>query len=311
MCHVLELFTREHLAQAANGFSESNLLGRGGFGYVHKGVLPDGRVVAIKQLKPGSQQGEREFKAEVEILSRVHHRNLVSLVGHCFSAAERTMMLVYEFVSNKTLEFHLHGKGRPTMDWTTRMKIAIGSAKGLAYLHEDCKPRVIHSDIKAANILLNNDFEPKVADFGLAKCLSDTNTHVSNQAAGTFGYIAPECVAIGKITEKSDVFSFGVVLLELISGREPLSKTESFTDGMVDWARPLLFQALENGNFEGIADPRLQNNYNPEEMNRMVDCAANCVSHSAGHRPRMSQIVQALGGHICLDDLDEQSTPRS
>ncbi|OVA06216.1 Protein kinase domain [Macleaya cordata] len=180
-------FTYEELVRATDGFSEANLLGQGGFGYVHKGILPNGKEVAVKQLKVGSGQGEREFQAEVEIISRVHHKHLVSLVGYCSTGAQR--MLVYEFVPNNTMEFHLHGKGRPTMDWATRLKIALGSAKGLAYLHEDCHPKIIHRDIKAANILLDMRFEAKVADFGLAKFSSDTNTHVSTRVMGTFGTV--------------------------------------------------------------------------------------------------------------------------
>ncbi|XP_028771729.1 proline-rich receptor-like protein kinase PERK1 [Neltuma alba] len=301
-------FTYEELAFATNGFSDSNLLGQGGFGYVHKGVLRNGKTVAIKQLKSGSRQGEREFQAEVEVISRVHHRHLVSLVGYCIAGVQR--MLVYEFVPNNTLEFHLHGKDRTTMDWATRMKIAIGSAKGLAYLHEDCHPKIIHRDIKASNILLDDNFEAKVADFGLAKFSSDAETHVSTRVMGTFGYLAPEYAASGKLTEKSDVFSFGVVLLELITGRRPVDKTESFADdSMVEWARPLLSQAMENGNFDALADPRLQNSYNSDEMLRMIACAANCVRYSARHRPRMSQVVRALEGNISLDDLNEGSTP--
>ncbi|XP_062089337.1 proline-rich receptor-like protein kinase PERK1 [Humulus lupulus] len=301
-------FTYEELAKATDGFSPANLLGEGGFGYVHKGVLPSGKVVAIKQLKAGSGQGEREFKAEVEFIGRVHHRHLVSLVGYCSTGIQR--MLVYEFVPNSTLEFHLHGNGRPTMNWPTRMKIAIGSARGMAYLHEDCQPKIIHRDIKAANILLDNDFEAKVADFGLAKSSLDTDTHVSTRVMGTFGYLAPEYASSGKLTDKSDVFSFGVVLLELITGHHPIDKFHSFTnDSMVEWARPLLMQALENGNFDGLVDPKLKNDYNPSEMTRMVACASACVRHSARLRPRMSQILQALEGHISLDDLNEGIKP--
>ncbi|KAJ6673664.1 SERINE-THREONINE/TYROSINE-PROTEIN KINASE CATALYTIC DOMAIN-CONTAINING PROTEIN-RELATED [Salix viminalis] len=153
-------FSYDELARATDGFSNANLLGQGGFGYVHKGVLPNGKEVAVKQLKAGSGQGEREFQAEVEIISRVHHKHLVSLVGYCITGSHR--LLVYEFVPNNTLEFHLHGKGRPTMDWPARLKIALGSAKGLAYLHEDCHPKIIHRDIKASNILLDFKFEAKV-----------------------------------------------------------------------------------------------------------------------------------------------------
>ncbi|KAL0010448.1 hypothetical protein SO802_005556 [Lithocarpus litseifolius] len=301
-------FSSEELAIATNGFSHTNLLGQGGFGYVHKGVLPNGKVVAVKQLKAGSGQGEREFRAEVEVIGRVHHKHLVSLVGFCISGAQR--MLVYEFVSNYTLDFHLHGKGRPTMNWPTRMKIALGSARGLAYLHEDCQPKIIHRDIKAANILIDNNFDAKVADFGLAKISLETDTHVSTRVMGTFGYLAPEYAASGKLTDKSDVFSFGVVLLELITGRHPIDKTNSFTeDSMVEWARPLLSQALENGHFDAVVDRRLQNDYNSGEMVRMVACAAACVRHSSRRRPRMSQIVRALEGNLSLDELNEGIRP--
>ncbi|KAG6718648.1 hypothetical protein I3842_04G162200 [Carya illinoinensis] len=301
-------FTYDELAMATDGFADANLLGQGGFGYVHRGVLPNGKEVAIKQLKAGSGQGEREFQAEVEIISRVHHKHLVSLVGYCITGSQR--LLVYEFVPNNTLEFHLHGKGRPTMDWSTRHKIALGSAKGLAYLHEDCHPKIIHRDIKAANILIDFKFEAKVADFGLAKVSSDTNTHVSTRVMGTFGYMAPEYASSGKLTDKSDVFSYGIMLLELITGRRPVDTTHSYMeDSLVDWARPLLTRALEERNFDALIDPRLQNDFDPNEMTSMVACAAACVRHSARRRPRMSQIVRALEGDASLSDLNEGIRP--
>ncbi|KAL4589640.1 hypothetical protein LXL04_002548 [Taraxacum kok-saghyz] len=297
-------FTYEELAMATDGFSEANLLGQGGFGYVHRGVLPNGKEVAVKQLKTGSGQGEREFQAEVEIISRVHHKHLVSLVGYCMSGAQR--LLVYEFVPNNTMEFHLHGKNRPVMEFPTRLRIALGAAKGLAYLHEDCHPKIIHRDIKAANILLDFNFEAKVADFGLAKITSDVATHVSTRVMGTFGYLAPEYAASGKLSDKSDVFSFGVMLLELITGRRPVDSAQTFMDdSLVDWARPLLTRAMDDGNFDMIADPRLQKDYNQSEMARMVSCAAACVRHSARRRPRMSQVVRALEGDVSLSDLTD------
>jgi len=301
-------FTYEELAAVTNGFSQANLVGQGGFGYVYKGILPNGKEVAVKQLKSGSGQGEREFQAEVEIISRVHHRHLVSLVGYCIAGSQR--MLVYEFVPNKTLEYHLHGKDLPVMDFPTRLKIALGSAKGLAYLHEDCHPRIFHRDIKAANILLDNKFEAMVADFGLAKLNSDNNTHVSTRVMGTFGYLAPEYASSGKLTEKSDVFSFGVMLLELITGRRPVDDTHAFMeDSLVDWARPVLSHALSNENFDELVDPRLENDYNAIEMQRMIACAAACVRHSARRRPKMSQIVRALEGDTSLEDLNEGVKP--
>ncbi|XP_035836707.1 proline-rich receptor-like protein kinase PERK1 isoform X2 [Helianthus annuus] len=268
------IFTYEDLANATEGFSQANFLGQGGFGYVHKGVLPSGEKVAIKQLKTGSGQGEREFQAEVAIISRVHHKNLVSLVGYCASGIQR--MLVYEFVPNNTLEFHLHGQ-----------------------------PKIIHRDIKSANILLDNNFEPKVADFGLARFSPETDTHVSTRVIGTFGYLAPEYALTGKLTDKSDVFSFGVVLLELITGRRPIDKAQFLDDNIVDWARPLLTQVLEDGDYSSIADAKLQNNYDCTEMSRMITCAALCVRHLARRRPSMSQIARALEGNLSLKDLDE------
>ncbi|KAI3786886.1 hypothetical protein L1987_40941 [Smallanthus sonchifolius] len=301
-------FTYEELVMATDGFSDANLLGQGGFGYVHKGVLLNGKEVAVKQLKVGSGQGEREFQAEVEIISRVHHKHLVSLVGYCISGAQR--MLVYEFVPNNTMEFHLHGKNRPVMEFATRLRIALGSAKGLAYLHEDCHPKIIHRDIKAANILLDFNFEAKVADFGLAKITSDVATHVSTRVMGTFGYLAPEYASSGKLTEKSDVFSYGVMLLELITGRRPVDSANTYMDdSLVDWARPLLTRALEDGNFDAIVDSFLQRNYNHNEMTRMVSCAAVCVRHSARRRPKMSQVVRVLEGDVSLSDLDDGIKP--
>ncbi|XP_021600912.1 proline-rich receptor-like protein kinase PERK4 isoform X3 [Manihot esculenta] len=300
-------FTYDELAAATGGFSQANLLGQGGFGYVHKGVLPSGKEIAVKSLKSGSGQGEREFQAEVEIISRVHHRHLVSLVGYCIAGGQR--MLVYEFVPNNNLEHHLYGKGLPVMGWSRRLRIALGSAKGLAYLHEDCHPRIIHRDIKASNILLDCNFEAMVADFGLAKLSSDTHTHVSTRVMGTFGYLAPEYASSGKLTEKSDVFSFGVMLLELITGNRPVDPTNAMEDSLVDWARPLLTRFLEDGNCRELVDLRLENNFNPEEMQRMVACAAASIRHSGRKRPKMSQIVRCLEGDVSLDDLSEGAKP--
>ncbi|KAJ8544801.1 hypothetical protein K7X08_017384 [Anisodus acutangulus] len=300
-------FTYEELAKATDGFSQANLLGQGGFGYVHKGVLTDGRIVAIKSLKAGSGQGEREFQAEVEIISRVHHRHLVSLVGYCIANGQR--MLVYEYVDNKTLEFHLHGKGRPVMDWETRLKIALGSAKGLAYLHEDCQHRIIHRDIKVANILLDLNYEALVADFGLAKLTSDNNTHVSTRVMGTFGYLAPEYASSGKLTEKSDVFSYGVMLLELITGKRPVDPSNMMEDSLVDWARPLLTRALEEGIYDELVDMRLEGNYDTDELHRMIACGAASIRHSAKRRPKMSQIVRALEGNSSSENLNDNAKP--
>nr|POF27037.1 proline-rich receptor-like protein kinase perk10 [Quercus suber] len=294
-------FTYEELVKATNRFSDENLLGEGGFGSVYKGYLPDGREIAVKQLKIGGGQGEREFKAEVEIISRIHHRHLVSLVGYCISDNRR--LLVYDYVPNNTLYFHLHGEGRPVLDWATRVKVAAGAARGLAYLHEDCHPRIIHRDIKSSNILLDGNFEARVSDFGLAKLALDANTHITTRVMGTFGYMAPEYASSGKLTDKSDVYSFGVVLLELITGRKPVDASQPLGDeSLVEWARPLLSSALDNEEFIELADPRLEMNYVESEMFHMIQVAAACVRHSAAKRPRMGQVVRAFDG-LATSDL--------
>ncbi|PAN31823.1 hypothetical protein PAHAL_5G445300 [Panicum hallii] len=293
-------FTYEDLYQITNGFSAQNLLGEGGFGSVYKGRLADGKEVAVKKLKEGGGQGEREFHAEVEIISRVHHRHLVSLVGYCISDDQR--LLVYDFVPNNTLHYHLHGRGVPVLEWPARVKIAAGSARGIAYLHEDCHPRIIHRDIKSSNILLDNNFEALVADFGLARLALDACTHVTTRVMGTFGYLAPEYASSGKLTERSDVFSFGVVLLELITGRKPVDASKPLGDeSLVEWARPLLTQALESGNVGELVDTTLGKNYNEVEMFRMIEAAAACIRHSASRRPKMSQVVRVLDS---LADVD-------
>ncbi|KAH6805430.1 proline-rich extensin-like receptor kinase 10 [Perilla frutescens var. frutescens] len=286
-------FNYDELVQATNGFSAQNLLGVGGFGSVYKGVLTNGRDVAVKQLKIGGGQGEREFRSEVEIISRIHHRHLVSLVGYCIN--ENRRLLVYDYVPNDNLYFHLHGEGRPVLNWAVRVKIALGAARGIAYLHEDCHPRIIHRDIKSSNILLDSNFEAQVSDFGLAKLALDSNSHVTTRVMGTFGYMAPEYASSGKLTERSDVYSFGVVLLELITGRKPVDKSQPLgEESLVEWARPLLSQALETQDFGRLADPRLEAQYTDSEMFRMIEAAAACVRHSFIKRPKMGQVVRAL-----------------
>ncbi|CAN6482772.1 unnamed protein product [Victoria cruziana] len=303
-----KFFSFHELSDATSGFSPRNILGQGGFGCVYKGRLTDGREVAVKQLRTGSTQGEREFRAEVETISRIHHRHLVSLVGYCIDYDQR--LLVYEYVPNNTLDYHLHGERRPVMDWKTRAKIAAGAARGIAYLHEDCHPRIIHRDIKSSNILLDGKFEAQVSDFGLAKLTLDADSHVTTRVMGTFGYLAPEYASSGKLTDKSDVFSFGVVLLELITGRKPVDTSRPLGDeSLVEWARPLLQDALESANFQHLADTRLDNNYDETEMFRMVEAAAACIRHSAELRPRMGQVARALSSEIDVSDLNNGMKP--
>ncbi|KAK3138265.1 hypothetical protein QOZ80_5AG0366590 [Eleusine coracana subsp. coracana] len=296
------------LAAATDGFSEANLLGQGGFGHVYRGTLLGAGEVAIKRLRPGSGQGDREFRAEVDIISRVHHRHLVSLVGYCIHADQR--LLVYEFVPNNTLQFHLHGTGQPTLAWQLRWRIALGSAKGLAYLHEDCDPKIIHRDIKAANILLDYNFEPKVSDFGMARIQAGGDTHVSTRVMGTFGYLAPEYATSGRVTDRTDVYSFGVLLLELITGKKPVLPDDTDNDEtLVSWARPLLTKALEEDVFDGLIDPELEANYDTDDMQLLIACAAAAVRHTARSRPRMSQIVRYLEGQLSVEALNAGVAP--
>ncbi|XP_042417945.1 proline-rich receptor-like protein kinase PERK8 [Zingiber officinale] len=298
--HTKLWFTLDELSMITDNFSPQNLLGEGGSGCVYKGYLIDGREVAVKQLKVSGAQGELHFRAEVDTISRAHHRHLVSLVGYCVSENER--LLVYDYVPNRTLYYHLHAKGRPVMQWSKRLKVAAGAARGIAYLHEDCHPRIIHRDIKSSNILLDYNFEAKVSDFGLARSAMDENTHVSTRVMGTFGYLAPEYATSGKLTAKSDVYSFGVVLLELITGRKPVDSSQPLGDEcLAEWARPLLIQALENGDFRCLPDPRLDGNYDNDEMFQIIEVAAACIRHSSTMRPRMTQVVRALDG---LTDFD-------
>lgn len=293
-------FTYDELVEATDGFSDQKLLGEGGFGSVYKGNLQDGREVAVKLLKSGGGQQEREFRSEVEIISRVHHRHLVSLVGYCISGERR--LLVFDYLPNDTLYFHLHGEGLPVMDWATRVKIAVGAARGISYLHEDCHPRIIHRDIKSSNILLDSNFEARVSDFGLAKLAMDANTHISTRVMGTFGYMAPEYASSGKLTEKSDVYSFGVVLLELTTGRKPVDTSQPLGDeSLVEWARPLLNDALETQQFGVLADPRLDGNFVDGEMFRLIEAAAACVRHSSAKRPTMGQVVRAFDNMATSD----------
>ncbi|XP_022967960.1 proline-rich receptor-like protein kinase PERK9 isoform X2 [Cucurbita maxima] len=295
-------FTYEELFKATNAFSAQNLLGEGGFGSVYKGYLPDGREVAVKELKIGGGQGEQEFKAEVEIIGRVHHRHLVSLVGYCISEHQR--LLVYDYVCNNSLYYHLHVKGddQLVLDWARRIKIAAGAARGIAYLHEDCHPRIIHRDIKSSNILLDENFEARVSDFGLAKLALDAQTHITTRVVGTFGYVAPEYASSGKLTERSDVYSFGVVLLELITGRKAVDASQPMGDeSLVEWGRPLLNHALHSQDFERLVDPRLERNYVESEMLKMIGIAAACVRHASAKRPQMGQVVRAFDSLAATD----------
>ncbi|CAO2839822.1 unnamed protein product [Amaranthus hypochondriacus] len=297
----VKTFSLVELEKATDKFSSRRILGEGGFGRVYHGILEDGFEVAVKLLTRDNQNGDREFIAEVEMLSRLHHRNLVKLIGICIEGHRRC--LVYELVHNGSVESHLHGvdKAKGPLDWDARLKIALGAARGLAYLHEDSNPRVIHRDFKASNVLLEDDYTPKVSDFGLAREATEGSEHISTRVMGTFGYVAPEYAMTGHLLVKSDVYSYGVVLLELLTGRKPVDMSQpQGQENLVTWARPLL---TNREGVEQLVDPALAGNYNFDDMAKVAAIASMCVHPEVTHRPFMGEVVQAL--KLIYNDSDE------
>lgn len=290
---TVKTFSISELEKATENFSFNKIIGEGGYGRVYRGTIDDEVDVAVKLLTRKHQNRDREFIAEVEMLSRLHHRNLVKLIGICIERSTRC--LVFELVPNGSVESHLHGSDKiyGPLDFDTRMKIALGAARGLAYLHEDANPHVIHRDFKASNVLLENDFTPKVADFGLAKEASEGMDHISTQVMGTFGYVAPEYAMTGHLLVKSDVYSYGVVLLELLSGRKPVDMTQPpGSENLVTWARPLL---TDRDGLQQLVDPSMPAaSYGFEKLAKAAAIASMCVHVEASHRPFMGEVVQAL-----------------
>ncbi|KAM3222843.1 putative serine/threonine-protein kinase PBL23 [Capsicum annuum] len=289
-----QAFTFRELGLATQNFDCECLLGSGGFGKVYKGHIRSKNMdVAVKQLDRNGFQGTKEFLVEVLLLSLLRHPNLVNLVGYCSDGDQR--ILVYEFMPNDSLEGHLLdlGPNQKPLDWHTRMKIAAGAARGLAYLHETAQPPVIYRDFKSSNILLDENFDPKLSDFGLAK-LGPTgdSTHVSTRVMGTYGYCAPDYACTGKLTVKSDVYSFGVVLLEIVTGRRVIdSSRPSEEKNLVKWARPLI---LDKRKSHLIADPLLQGNYPMKALHKALTVAAMCLQEDSRMRPLISEVVNAL-----------------
>ncbi|KAH9747510.1 putative LRR receptor-like serine/threonine-protein kinase [Citrus sinensis] len=263
-------FSYAELRSATKDFDPSNKLGEGGYGPVYKGTLSDGRVIAVKQLSIASHQGKNQFVNEIATISAVQHRNLVRLYGCCIEGARR--LLVYEYLENKSLDQVLFGDNELHLDWPTRFSICLGTARGLAYLHEDSRPRIVHRDVKASNILLDAELCPKISDFGLAKLYDDKKTHISTRVAGTVGYLAPEYAMRGHLTEKADVFSFGVVALEA-------------------------WNLHENNQSLGLVDPTLTE-FNDKEALRVIGVALLCTQASPMMRPPMSRVVAMLAGDI-------------
>ncbi|OIW11851.1 hypothetical protein TanjilG_31601 [Lupinus angustifolius] len=297
-------FSYAELELATGGFSQANFLAEGGFGSVHRGVLPEGQVIAVKQHKLASSQGDVEFCSEVEVLSCAQHRNVVMLIGFCIEDKRR--LLVYEYICNGSLDSHLYGRQREPLEWSARQKVAVGAARGLRYLHEECRVGcIIHRDMRPNNILITHDFEPLVGDFGLARWQPDGDTGVETRVIGTFGYLAPEYAQSGQITEKADVYSFGVVLVELVTGRKAvdLSRPKG-QQCLTEWARPL----LEKYAIEELIDPRLRNHYSENEAYCMLHAASLCIRRDPHSRPRMSQVLRILEGDMVMD-MSYISTP--
>ncbi|KAF5741195.1 Kinase superfamily protein [Tripterygium wilfordii] len=286
-------FTFGELAAATKNFRQECFLGEGGFGRVYKGRLEStGQDVAVKQLDRNGLQGNREFLVEVLMLSLLHHPNLVNLIGYCADGDQR--LLVYEFMPLGSLEDHLHDlpPDKEPLDWNTRMKIAAGAAKGLEYLHDKANPPVIYRDFKSSNILLDEGFQPKLSDFGLAKLgpVGD-KSHVSTRVMGTYGYCAPEYAMTGQLTVKSDVYSFGVVFLELITGRKAIDSTKPHGEqNLVNWARPMF---NDRKKFSKLVDPWLEGRYPIRGLYQALAVASMCIQEQAA-RPLIGDVVTAL-----------------
>ncbi|CAA7406287.1 unnamed protein product [Spirodela intermedia] len=304
-----QTFSFRELAAATKNFRVDCLLGEGGFGRVYKGRLENtNQIVAIKQLDHSGLQGNREFLVEVLMLSLLHHPNLVNLIGYCAEGDQR--LLVYEYMPLGSLQDHLHDlpPEKKRLDWNTRMKIAAGAAKGLEYLHDMANPPVIYRDLKCSNILLGDGFFPKLSDFGLAKLgpVGD-KTHVSTRVMGTYGYCAPEYAMTGQLTLRSDIYSFGVFLLELITGRKAIDNSRSAGEhNLVAWARPMF---RERSKFAQMADPGLQGKYPSRGLYQALAVAAMCVHEQPTMRPLIADVVTALA-YLASQRYDPTALPQ-
>ncbi|XP_010243675.1 PREDICTED: probable LRR receptor-like serine/threonine-protein kinase At1g56140 isoform X3 [Nelumbo nucifera] len=292
------IFSYVELRSSTEDFNPKNKLGEGGFGPVYKGKHSDGRDVAVKQLSVVSPQGKRQFVAEISTISAVQHRNLVKLYGCCIEGDKR--LLVYEYLENKSLDQALFGNTHLYLDWTTRYAICLGAARGLAYLHEESSPRIVHRDVKASNILLDADLNPKISDFGLAKLYDEKKTHISTRVAGTIGYLAPEYAMRGHLTEKADVFGFGVVALEVLSGRPNTDYSNLVSEKiyLLEWA----WNLRENHRELELVDRKLKE-FNESEAHRLIGVALLCTQASPTLRPSMSRVVAMLAGDIEVGEV--------
>ncbi|KAL8251595.1 hypothetical protein R6Q59_035288 [Mikania micrantha] len=293
-------FTFQELAVATNGFCPDNLVGKGGHAEVYKGCLPDGQIVAVKKITKKEKKDEDrvgDFLTELGIIAHINHPNAARLIGF---SSDNGLYLVLQFAPHGSLATVLLSS-KETLDWDVRFKIAVGVANGLRYLHYECNKRIIHRDITASNVLLAEDFEPQISDFGLAKWLPEKwAQHVVSPVEGTFGYMAPEYFMHGAIDEKTDVFAFGVLLLELITGR---CAVDSRRQSLVIWAKPL----LEKGKVKELVDQRLGKAYELNEVKRTVMVASACIHHMPDMRPNMKRVVQILTGESATMELRQKT----
>ncbi|CAN6272315.1 unnamed protein product [Urochloa humidicola] len=301
----LKRFAWRELQIATDNFNERNVLGQGGFGKVYKGVLPDATKIAVKRLTDyESPGGEAAFLREVELISVAVHRNLLRLIGFCTTQTER--LLVYPFMQNLSVAYRLREfkPSEPILDWPARKRVAIGTARGLEYLHEHCNPKIIHRDVKAANVLLDEDFEPVVGDFGLAKLVDVQKTSVTTQVRGTMGHIAPEYLSTGKSSERTDVFGYGIMLLELVTGQRAIdfSRLEEEEEVLLlDHVKKL----QREGQLDSIVDGNLNQNYDDEELEMIIQIALLCTQASPEDRPSMSEVVRMLEGEGLAERWEE------
>uniref|UniRef100_A0A2N9GIT8 non-specific serine/threonine protein kinase n=1 Tax=Fagus sylvatica TaxID=28930 RepID=A0A2N9GIT8_FAGSY len=312
--HNLRVFSYSELRNATHDFSRLVKIGEGGFGSVYKGSIKpaegkgDPIVVAIKRLNKDGLQGHKQWVAEVQFLGVVEHPNLVKLIGYCAVDGERGIqrLLVYEYMPNKSLEHQLFNRAYPSLPWKTRLQIILGAAQGLAYLHEGLEVQVIFRDFKSSNVLLDEDFKPKLSDFGLAReGPMAGRTHVSTAVAGTYGYAAPEYIETGHLTSRSDVWSFGVVLYEILTGRRSTERNLPLAEQkLLEWVKQF---PADSKKFILIMDSRLEGQYSSSAARKIAKLADNCLLKNAKDRPTMSQVVERLKQIILQSDKDNTS----